>query len=72
MRTLALFMVIGLTAGCSSTGEHKQQFIEAAKACNTICMNNMKVGEYSQKIGAGIPLLFMAKMETKCNCNRTQ
>jgi len=72
MRILALIMVMAFTVGCSSTGEHKQKFIEGAKTCNTICMNNPEVGEYSQKLGGGIPLMFMGKMETKCNCNRSQ
>ncbi len=72
MRILALIMVMAFAAGCGSSSEHKQKFSEGAKICNTICIDNPEVGEYSQKLGGGIPLLFMGEMETKCNCNKSQ
>ncbi len=68
MKIWGLAMIMAFSAGCSSTGDDKQEFIDGAKTCNTICMNNPEVGEYSQKLGGGIPLLFVGGMETTCNC----
>ncbi len=72
MRILALVMVVAFIAGCSHHNQRKQMFIEGAETCNKICMNNSEVGEYSQKAGGGVTLLFMGGMEEKCNCNRSQ
>lgn len=70
MKILALVALVAFTAGCSSTSGHKQAFIEGAEACNSICINNPEVGEYSYTAGGGIPLLFIGRMEKKCNCTR--
>jgi len=68
MKTYALLAVVLLTVGCSSPGEEKQMFFEAADACNTICKNNPEINQFSQKAGGGMPLLFLGGMEISCSC----
>lgn len=70
MKILALVALVALTGGCSSTSGHKQAFIEGAEACNSICINNPEVEEYSHTAGGGIPVLFVGRVEKRCNCTR--
>jgi len=72
MKILTLIMVVAFIAGCSNTNQRKEMFIDGADTCNKICINNSKMGEYSQKSSGGITLLFIGGMEEKCNCNRSQ
>jgi len=69
MQKLVLVSLASFIVGCGSTGEHKRMFIEGAEVCNSICLSNPEVGEYSYKAGGGIPLLFVGKIEEKCNCS---
>lgn len=72
MRILALIMVVTFITGCSNANQRKETFIDGAVTCNNICINNPEVGEYSQKVGGGVTLLFVGGMEEKCNCNRSE
>ncbi|MDH3354387.1 MAG: hypothetical protein OEL79_04150 [Chromatiales bacterium] len=72
MKMLLLVFMVSLSVGCSATADRKQKMIDGAATCNSICQNNPEIGEYSQKMGGGMPLLFMGGMEVKCACSRSK
>lgn len=73
MKKICILLSITLSfliSGCSSTATKDEMFIDAAKTCNQVCLDNPSISQVSSAAGVGFSLLFMAGMETSCQCER--
>ncbi len=71
MKKLSLIALAMLVlAGCSGNQKKDEMFLEAASACAQVCETHPSIKRVSSSAGAGLPLLFVGKMETACDCVR--